>query len=205
MPVVLSAQDSNAIIVVAEMISRGKLVVIPTDSGYGLATALSDESILKLYLAKNRTPDKTTPLLISSLEDLSMVSQQLLPPERRVAERFWPGPLTLLLPKADGLPQRISKLPTVPVRLPDHKVAQAVVKACGGALAVIKATVTNQASARNPLEALQLFGDSIAAVLDVGEYTDEVSSTVAEINGRHLRIVRPGPISEEELRTVLDE
>lgn len=205
MSVVLSAQDSNAIIVAAEMIAHGKLVITPTDSGYAVAAALSDESILRLYLAKNRPPDKTTPILVASLEALNLVVQPLLPPVRRLAETFWPGPLTLLLPKANGLPQRVSKLPTVAVRIPDHAVACAFLDAAGGALAVTKATIAEHAIPRTAQEAAALFGDNVSAVLDDGMTEVDTLSTVAEVDGRQLRIVRQGPITEAELRKALND
>lgn len=204
MSIVLSAKDPNAYIVAAEMLERGKIVAMPTDTGYGLACMLSDEAILRLYLAKERPPDKSTPVLISSLADLEWVAQPLLPPVQRLVEQFWPGPLTLMLLKADGLPQRVSATATIAVRLPDHPVAQKLIETAGGALAVSRASIEGADVPTTAQEVVALFGDRIAATLDNSEahHSDNVS-TVALFDGRTLQIIREGAISEADLKAAV--
>ncbi len=204
MSIVLSANDPNAFIVATEMLNRGKIVAIPTDTGYGLACMLSDEAILRLYLAKERPPDKSTPILISDLSDLDLVAQPLMPPVQRLAERFWPGPLTLLLLKADGLPQRISATATVAVRIPDHGAAQRMIRTAGGALAVSRASIEGEDVPTTAQEVLALFGDRIAAILDSSEaHRSDVVSTVALFDGRNMQIIREGAVSEADLKAAV--
>lgn len=205
MSIILPADDPNSAFVAAEMLSHGKLVVIPTDTGYGLAAPMADEAILRLYLAKETPPARTIPVLIGTLDDLAMVAQPLMPPVRRLVEKFWPGPLTLLLPKANGLPQRISALPTVAVRFPEHDGAISVIQAAGGAIAVSKASIADQEPPQTSEKVVEMFGDKIAAVVDGGTMPNTKPSTVAEIEGRTITVVRPGPISEDELKAALEQ
>lgn len=204
MSIVLSANDPNAFIVAAEMLNRGRIVAIPTDTGYGLACTLSDEAILRLYLAKERPPDKSTPILISELSDLEIVAQPLLPPVQRLVEQFWPGPLTLMLLKADGLPQRVSGTATIAVRLPNHDVARDLIRAAGGALAVSRASIEGTDVPTTPQAVGELFGDRIAAVLDNNQpHVPESVSTVALFDGRTMQIIREGAISEADLKAAV--
>lgn len=205
MSIVLSDSDPNAMIVAAEMIQRGKIVAIPTDTGYGLACTLTDEAILRLYLAKERQPDKSTPILISDLSDLELVAQPLLPPVQRLIEKFWPGPLTMMLLKADGLAQRVSNTATVAVRLPDHDTAQQVIRAAGGAVAVSRASMEGNDMPTTPQAILDLFGDRIAAVLGTVFHATETLSTVASFDGRTLQVLRAGAISESDLKAAVDD
>lgn len=204
MSVILPASDPNSVLVAAEMLRHGKLIVIPTDTGYGLATTLADEAILRMYLVKSRPPDKSTPLMIGSHDDLAFVAQPVMPAVERLVHQFWPGPLTLLLPKANGLPQRVSALPTIAVRMPRQEAACAVAREVGGALVVTKASTSEHDAPHTAEDAAKLFGDHIAAVIDGGVLDAGQPSTVAEIDGRTLRMVRQGPISEEALKAVLD-
>ncbi|PJF45136.1 MAG: threonylcarbamoyl-AMP synthase [Phototrophicales bacterium] len=205
MTIMLSADDPNAFVVAAEMLNRGQIVAIPTDTGYGLAASLADEAILRLYLAKERPPDKSTPILIADLEDIETVAQPLLPPVERLVEQFWPGPLTLLLLKADGLPQRVSATANVAVRLPDHDVARQLIRAVGGALAVSRASIDGKEIPTTAQAVLDLFGGHIAAVLNSKtEHPTDVVSTVAIFDGRNLQVIREGAISEADLKAAIE-
>jgi L-threonylcarbamoyladenylate synthase len=205
MAIVVAADDPHAIEQAALALADGQLVVFPTDTVYGIAARLADDAILRLYLAKERPPDKAIPILLASAEEVEMVAQPLSPQAKRLTERFWPGPLTLVLPKRDGLPQRVSALPTVGVRVPDHDIARAVVQAAGGALAVSSANRSGQAPARTAAEVLEQLGKMVAVVIDGGVCDQEAASTVAALDGRTIRVVREGPISEIELQATLEE
>lgn len=203
MTVVMPASDPNTVMVAADFLIAGQLIVIPTDTVYGVAARLSDDAILRLYLAKERPPDKAIPILLSSVDDVEQVAQPMPSYLRAMAQRFWPGPLTLVLPKRDGLPQRVSDLPTVGVRVPDNATAQAIIRAAGGALAVTSANRSGQPAARTVQEAIEQLGDSIALVIDGGRCELEVASTVAAIEGRIVRVVREGPITEAMLQAAI--
>ncbi|MCB9438311.1 MAG: threonylcarbamoyl-AMP synthase [Anaerolineales bacterium] len=203
MTVVMPASDPNTVTVAAEFLTAGQLIVMPTDTVYGVAARLSDDAILRLYLAKERPPDKAIPILLSSVDDVEQVAQPMPSYLRAMAQRFWPGPLTLVLPKRDGLPQRVSALPTVGVRVPDNATAQAIIRAAGGALAVTSANRSGQPAARTVQEAIEQLGDSIALAIDGGRCELEIASTVAAIEGRTVRVVREGPITEAMLQAAI--
>lgn len=202
MSIILPADDPNTVHVAVEMLRHGKLIVIPTDTGYGLAAELADQAILRLYLLKEQPPAKSIPVLVGSVEDVELVAQPLMPHAKRIAEHFWPGPLTLLLPRVDGLPRRVSDLPTVAVRVPKQGMACAVLHAAGGALAVARASIGQQ-TPTTAQGVLDLFGKNVGAIIDGGTLEDGRASTIAEVHGRHIRIVRPGQISEDALKAVL--
>lgn len=201
---VIAADDENVVDMVAEIIADGQLAVFPTDTVYGIASRLTDDAILRLYLAKERTPDKAIPILISVIDDIDLVAQPLTPYAHRLAEAFWPGPLTLVLPKQDGLPQHVSQQPTIGVRIPDNDLTRAIIHAAGGALAVTSANVSGYPPARTVREVLDQLGESVAIVVDDGICEKDVVSTVATLEGRTVRIVREGPITQTELQNVID-
>jgi L-threonylcarbamoyladenylate synthase len=201
---VLAANDEYVVEAVAEIIASGQLAVIPTDTVYGIAARLTDDAILRLYLAKERTPDKAIPILIATIEDLDLVAQPLSPYAHRLADAFWPGPLTLVLPKRDGLPQQVSQLPTIGVRIPDNNLTRAIIQSAGGALAITSANVSGHPPAQTAQEVIDQLGESVSIVVDGGTCENDVASTVATIEGRTIRIVREGPITQLELQNVID-
>lgn len=201
---VIAADDENVVDIVAEIISEGQLAVFPTDTVYGIAARLTDDAILRLYLAKERVPDKAIPILLSTIDEIELVAQPLSPYARRLAETFWPGPLTLVLPKRDGLPQQVSQLPTIGIRIPDNDLTRAIIHAAGGGLAVTSANVSGYPPAQTAQEALDQLGDSVSVIVDGGSCEHDFASTVATIEGRAVRIVREGPITQVELQNVID-
>lgn len=201
---VIAADDDYVVEMVAEIIASGQLAVFPTDTVYGIAARLTDDAILRLYLAKERAPDKAIPILVSSIDHLNLVAQPLTPNALRLADAFWPGPLTLVLPKRDGLPQQVSQLPTVGVRIPDNDLTRAIIHASGGALAVTSANVSGHPPSQTAQEALEQLGESVAIIVDSGPCENDVASTVATIEGRTVRIVREGPIRQQDLQNVIE-
>ncbi len=188
-----------------EALRRGDLVVLPTDTVYGVAAlARSPEAIARLFAAKGRPEDNPIPLLLSDADRMEQVCVAVPDAARRLAEVFWPGPLTIALPKAPDLPPALTPLPTVGVRVPDHDLTRAVIRAMGGALAV---TSANRSGGPNPLtvrEAYQQLGAAVALYMDDGPALGGRPSTVVtfEEDGE-LVIVREGPINAVELRAVL--
>lgn len=202
---IISADDPRAIELAVQALADGLLVIFPTDTVYAIGARLSDDAIMRLYLAKERPPDKAIPILLASADDLEKVAQPLTPQARRLVEKYWPGPLTLVVPKRDGLPQRVSALPTVGVRIPANKIARAIIQAAGGVLAVSSANISGNAPIRTAQEALAQMGEAVAVIVDGGLCDQELASTVAALEGRTIQVVREGPISEAELQITLDE
>jgi L-threonylcarbamoyladenylate synthase len=186
-----------------EALRAGELIVLPTDTVYGVASALEAAAISRIFAAKQRPPDRAVPVLLADTDAVMLVAREFPGAARRLAEAFWPGPLTLVLPKRDNLPADLSRLPTVGVRVPDHAGARAIIAAAGGALAVTSANRSDQPPACSTQEAVAYLADAVAIYLDGGPCAEGVASTVVAFEGDELRILRVGPLSEAALHAVL--
>lgn len=196
---VVPADDPRALQQALDTLQQGGLVAFPTDTVYGLgALAFDPISIECLYAVKGRESSKAIPILICDLGELSQVAATIDSRTRRLAERFWPGPLTLVVPRHPSLPDVLTPYPTVGVRMPDHPVALAFIKRTGP-LAVTSANLSGQPSATTAGEVLAYLRGRIDLVLDGGPTPGGVSSTVVDCRGPDLAILRQGPITLEEL------
>ncbi len=197
----LSIDDPQAIEKAAQVIQAGGLIILPTDTVYGVAADLwQPEAVAALYAAKKRPPDRAIPVLLAAFGDISIVSNDVPTLARQLAGAFWPGPLTLAVPKRPELPEIVTSFPTVGVRIPDHDRSREVIRACGGALAVTSANLSGQPSLITAQEAASALGESVDLVLDGGPCPGEVPSTVVDVSGGDLVIVRIGPLDEAALR-----
>lgn len=200
----LEAGDPQAPARAAEAIRAGGLVILPTDTVYGVAADMwQPQAVAALYAAKQRPPDRAIPILLADLDDMAQVAQDAPEIARRLAEAFWPGPLTIAIPRRPEVPEIVSSLPTVGVRIPDHAAARAVIRACGGALAVTSANLSDQPSALTAADAARALGEAVALVLDGGRCPGGTPSTVVDVSGGALRVVRPGPLDEATLQRAL--
>jgi L-threonylcarbamoyladenylate synthase len=188
-----------------QALQSGELVAFPTDTVYGLGASLRyPASILKLYEVKGREAAKAIPILVSSSHELALVAQDLNPAALRLAERFWPGPLTVVVPRRLDLPVELSSYDTIGVRMPDHPDALALLRATGP-LAVTSANVSGQPSAVTAQEVLAQLSGRIPLVLDGGACPGGVSSTVVDTTAPELRILRQGPLTLEALVAALKQ
>ena len=200
---ILAATSSDAITRALEILSAGGLVAFPTDTVYGVgALAFDGEAVQSIYTAKDRPVEKAIPVLIGDMEDLDKIAIDIPNMAQKLASRFWPGPLTILVPKKLSLPKAVSATAAVGVRVPDHDIARALLRAAGP-MAVTSANIAGQAS---PTVAEQVFaqlGGRIALIIDGGKTPGGTPSTLVDCTGDEIRILRQGPITEEELRSVL--
>lgn len=186
-----------------DVLRAGKLVVYPTDTVYGLGALIQDdEPIRRLYRAKGRGAEKAIPILLSGLEDLPLVAIDPPAMALALAERFWPGALTLVVPRRHGLPESLSTDATIGVRVPDHRFAQSLLKVAGP-LATTSANPSGAESPLTPDEVLHGLGGGFDLLLDGGRTTGGRSSTVVDCTGATPRVVRPGPISLEDIQAAL--
>jgi L-threonylcarbamoyladenylate synthase len=199
----LPVDDPAAPTRAAEVIGAGGLIILPTDTVYGLAADVwQPEAVAALYALKQRPADKAIPILLADFGDVRRVAQHIPAQARLLADAFWPGPLTIALPKWPVIPEVVSALPTVGVRIPDHAGARAVIRACGGALAVTSANRSGQPSPLTAEQAARL-GDGVALLLDGGPCPGGQPSTVVDMSGGELHIERAGPLDEATLRRAL--
>ncbi len=201
----IAASHPEAIPQALDLLKQGELVAFPTDTVYGLATDVRNvQAIERLYLAKDRETSKAIAVLIGSIEDLAQVTVHLPPAALRLVEAFWPGPLTIIVERHPDLPDNLSPLPTVGVRMPDHPVALALLNA-SGPLAVTSANLSNAADTTSAQSVLEQLAGRVALVLDGGRTSGGVPSTVVDCTRPDALILRPGPISAEAIARVVNQ
>jgi L-threonylcarbamoyladenylate synthase len=199
----ISAQAGDALSQALAVLERGGLVAFPTDTVYGVgALAFSAAAVQQLYEVKGRSAEKSIPVLVAREADLARVAAVLTPSARSLALHFWPGPLTLVVPKHPALPEAVSALPTVGVRQPDHPVAQALL-ALAGPLAVTSANLSGQLSATTAEAVLAQLAGRIDLLLDGGPTPGGVASTVIDCTAEPPVILRPGPIGPAQVEAAL--
>lgn len=194
----LIAAHSQAVAEAAAALGRGELVVFPTDTVYGVgANAFDEEAIKSIYTIKGRPAEKGIPILLADITDLGKVAASVPQAAQNLLTQFWPGPLTLILPKRDGLPPSISTNSGIAVRIPANETARAVIRASGGAVATSSANRSGHSPAQTADQALSELGGLVDIVLDGGPTGKLVPSTIVDCTGKKLRILRQGPISDE--------
>ncbi len=196
----LRAGDTTAIDEAAVWLRRGLPVVFPTDTVYGVGVMPFDEAAIeRLYQVKERDLSKGIPILLADAADLERVAGSISPFAQRLIEQFWPGPLTLIVPRAPGLPDRISPNANIAVRMPDHAVARALIRAAGGAVATSSANLSGQQPATTGAAALTALEGRVAVVLDDGPSPGEQPSTIVDCTSARPVMVRLGPLSATDL------
>ncbi len=202
---ILPASDPRALHAAAEALHRGGLVVLPTDTVYGLAAWPWDAAaVARIYAAKGRPERKAIPVLVGEKAHLVRVTAALPPCADRLAACFWPGALTIVVPKHPDLPAALSPYPTVGVRMPDHPAALALLRLTGP-LAVTSANRSGQPPARTAAEAAAQLGDAVAVILDAGPAPGGQPSTVVDCTAAPPRILRAGPVSAAALARCANE
>ncbi len=176
----------------AQLLRDHCLVAFSTDTVYGLGTLAFDGSTaLKLYLAKERPPEKAIPILIADIGDLDQVAINVPPLAYRLMETFWPGALTIVLPKQPTVPLEVSTTHTVALRIPDSNLARALLRLTGP-LAVTSANRSAGPNPRTAQEVLDQLGGRIDAILDGGTTPGGVPSTVLDCTQPTPVILREG-------------
>ncbi|MGE5776621.1 MAG: L-threonylcarbamoyladenylate synthase [Chloroflexota bacterium] len=188
-----------------QILQMGGLVAFPTDTVYGVgALAFDEKAVESIYTAKDRPVEKAIPILIGDPGDLEKIGIDIPRAARQLASRFWPGPLTLLVPKRLDLPESVSATSTVGVRVPDHEVARSLLRLTGP-MAVTSANISGAQSPETAQEVHEQLGGRIALIIDGGRTPGGVPSTLVDCTVPELKILREGPISEKELHAALND
>jgi len=201
---VLSASD-EAIGVAARILAEGGLVAFPTDTVYGFgAHAFQPNAVERIYVAKLRPRDKAIPILLAQADDLALVAEGITETAWLLAERFWPGGLTLVLPKRANVPDVVSAGgSTVAVRAPDHPMPLALIAALGAPLAATSANLSGHPSPVTAQEVEAELGGRIELILDGGRCPGGVPSTVLDLTADPPAVLRAGAIGLEEIKAAL--
>jgi L-threonylcarbamoyladenylate synthase len=197
--------DRGSIILAAGIIRRGGLVAFPTETVYGLgADALNPDAVKRIFKAKGRPQDNPMIVHVASLKDAKKLTRRFPPTAERLCRRFWPGPLTLILPKAKHVPyETTAGLSTVAIRMPDHPVALALLKESKTPIAAPSANTSGRPSPTSAEHVIADLDGRIDAVLDGGKSRIGVESTVLDLTSKTPTILRPGGVTAEELRRIL--
>ena len=197
--------DDPALLEAAAILHGGGLVAFPTETVYGLgADATNPDAVSRIFEAKGRPP--TNPLIVHA-DSIAMASRAALEfndDARALADAFWPGPLTLVLPRSALIPEIVAAGgPTVGVRVPTHPTAQALIRHVGRPLAAPSANRSNRISPTTAAHVLDDLGGRIDLILDAGPCPVGLESTVLDLSGEAPRILRPGPIGPDRLAAIL--
>ncbi len=201
----LKNADEQSIGQAAALLQAGEIVGIPTETVYGLAaSSLSDSAVTKIFKAKGRPQDNPLISHIASLEMLPMVVQDIPESAYRLAEAFWPGPLTMIMTRSEQVADSVcAGLPTAAVRMPSHPVALEVIRKAGVPLAAPSANLSGSPSPTTAQDVLADMQGKIPLILDGGACSVGVESTVISLAGAQPTLLRPGYITPEQLEEVL--
>ena len=188
-----------------EVIRAGGLVAFPTETVYGLGgDALNRESSRKIYAAKGRPSDNPLIVHICRFEDIRQIVKEVPEEARRIAEAFWPGPLTMILPKSELVPKETTGgLDTVAVRFPSDKIAQKLIEYSGGYIAAPSANISGRPSPTVAKYVAEDMDGRIEMIIDGGAVGIGLESTIIDLTVSPPQILRPGYVTEEMLRKVL--
>ncbi len=197
--------DEAEISEVADILKNGGLVAIPTETVYGLAAnAYNGEAVSKVFEAKGRPTDNPMIVHISSVEEIYPLVTDFPEKAKALAEAFWPGPLTMILPKSDLVPREVApRLETVAVRMPSHPIARKIIESAGVPLAAPSANSSGSPSPTTAQHVLHDLDGKIDAVVDGGECDVGIESTVITLATEVPRLLRPGGITVAQLESVL--
>jgi L-threonylcarbamoyladenylate synthase len=195
-----------------QAIGRGELIVLPTDTVYGVAAdAFNARAVTRLLEAKGRGRQQPPPVLVAGLTTMRALVAEVPAPVERLVEAFWPGGLTIVLPAQPSLSWDLGDTHgTVAVRMPADPIALELLEETGP-LAVSSANLTGRAAAVTASDALTMLGESVAVYLDGGPSTSGVASTIIDATGlvadepRPVRVLRDGAVGRVELREVLGD
>ena len=203
----LSAENPQTPQTAADIIKNGGLVAIPTETVYGLgANGLDETAVARIFEAKGRPQDNPLILHICGAEQIELFCHDVPDAAYRLAEKYWPGPLTMVLPARDCVPRRTTGgLDTVAVRCPDNAVTREIIRLAGVPLAAPSANISGKPSTTTAQHVLHDHDGRIEAVVDGGPCRVGLESTIVDLTGDRPRLLRPGGVTPEELAEILGD
>ncbi|MCD7867098.1 MAG: threonylcarbamoyl-AMP synthase [Clostridiales bacterium] len=199
--------DEEALARAGEILKAGGLVAFPTETVYGLGgNALDPQASMKIYRAKGRPSDNPLIVHIADMESLPEIAREIPEQARLLAQKCWPGPLTMIFPKTDIVPpETTGGLDSVAVRFPGHRTARALIRAGGGFVAAPSANTSGRPSPTTAEHVEEDLGDAVDMIIDGGEVGIGIESTIVDFTEPVPVILRPGYISLEMLGEILGE
>ncbi|NOZ56082.1 MAG: threonylcarbamoyl-AMP synthase [Calditrichaeota bacterium] len=199
--------DPGVVREAAAVLRSGGVIVYPTETLYGLgADARNPEAVHRVFEIKQRPPDRAVTVILGGEDMLGQVVSAVPELARKLAEVFWPGPLTLVLPARRDLPDLLlAGGSTIGVRVPGDYLCRALSRELGGPITATSANISGGPDLINPEEIERVLGDRVDLLIDAGPARSRVPSTVALVTDTGVRILREGRITAEELRKVVPE
>jgi len=201
--ITLPADNPASIETAIDLLNDGEIVAFPTDTVYGLGTnAFYSPGIIKLFEAKGRDANKAIAVLIGDLDQLNLLTDDLSETARKLVANFWPGGLTIVVPKKKDLPELLSAGSSIGIRMPNHPVALDLLRKFGP----IATTSANLSGMNNPHDARDVerqLNKRVPLILDGGRCPGGIPSTVVDCTTEEVRILRPGTISMKEIEKAL--
>ena len=197
----------EAVNTAAALLKAGKLVIIPTETVYGLAAnALDAEAVKRIFVAKGRPQDNPLIVHISDMEQITPLVKEVPENARLLAQRYWPGPLTMVMPKSELVPDVTSGgLDTVAVRMPSHKTARLIIERAGVPLAAPSANLSGSPSPTTAFRCAQDMDGRVEAIVMDEDSQVGVESTVVALHGEDVLVLRPGAVTPADLADVVGE
>lgn len=188
-----------------DALKRGEVIVFPTETFYGLgADAFNEAAVEQIISLKGRSPDQTVSIIVADREMLNSVVTHVSPAAQKLMDRFWPGPLTLVLPAKKNLPALLlNRDGGIGVRISSHPLATRLARELGHPITATSANPSGREPSRTLEEAMGYFSGKLGIFLDGGRLEGKKGSTVMDVSQDKIRIVREGEIPSEELKRIL--
>lgn len=198
--------DDTKLEILASDLASGKIGIFPTDTVYGIGcNAFMEDSIMQLFQLKHRTPSKPINVLISDLKMLENLTVNITELEYKLMESFWPGPLTIILPKNSKVSNHLtSNFDTIGIRMPNHPIALKLIQAADTPIATTSANISDMPSGINISDIFEDFHHKVSFMIDDGPSPIGIASTIVKIENNSLHVLRKGVISEDEIKKVLE-
>lgn len=197
--------DPEALRKAAEEIGKGGLVAFPTETVYGLgADVFNPMAVLRIFKAKERPPDNPLIVHIADIEQLDKLAKEIPYMAKKLMEKFWPGPLTIVLPKKELVPDEVTAgLTTVAVRMPAHPVSLQLIRLANRPIAAPSANLSGRPSPTSAKHVIDDLYGRVNCIIDGGETPFGVESTIIDVNRRPPILLRPGPLAPEDLEGIV--
>jgi L-threonylcarbamoyladenylate synthase len=191
----------------AEFIRRGELVGIPTDTFYGVAAdPFNLAAVDQIYRVKGRPETRALPILVNSIAQGISLSRDVPYTFHKLAAKFWPGPLTLLVEASTGIPLKVTaNTGNVALRWPKSSIVDALISLVQGPITGTSGNISGQPACATAVDLLEQLGDRLPLIIDAGETPGNLASTIVKLDGDDWTVMREGVISEQAIRAAIDE
>jgi len=203
----VDSPDPVVIRYAAELIRRGELVAIPTDTFYGIAAdPFNLAAVEQIYRVKGRPETRALPILVNTAAQAASLTRDVPYSFHKLAAKFWPGPLTLLAEASSGVPLKVTaNTGNVAVRWPNSAVVNSLITMLKGPVTGTSANISGLPACSNAIQLLEQLGDRIPLIIDAGEAPGNLASTIVKLEGDDWAVMREGVISEAAIRAAMEE